>query len=535
MLPPLPPPPPPPCGGPVWTQQAPAPAAKTKAKSQFLVDRHGPIPAGGGLFVGGATRPGIGYQAPAASPPAPKQKHEVMEWDPATGQMVATTIEIETGDLHQAAPSSVPVVPAPVVPEMKVAPPPVVMPACATLQANRMTFLRLRFLNKRLLEGSGQFDATGSEGAEREPSAEDSSKGENLVWHVAVDLSNFSLELFERDFHHQRPMVLRGLVPRWPATKEWTWEQLTDPKGKYGRFQLDKHLVHYFSEHGQNENLFLENIILQQPFARDCPLGSVSQQGNGPKQLLGRNFLPRLNEAWTEAKNKAVQEGLLEGNFAESVQGFVIAGPAGAGGMLHVDPDSTSYWNALVHGRKRWMFLTYEELTALADLIVSNGLAEEAANLTQARPLVQATTKSVKKLLKKVPAIYWFGKLLPLLEKANVDFARSEVVVQGGELVYGPPDVWHIALALEDSICCSEQMIDEGNLLRFVQDEGQSYEPSFAFLGCQAAKKHWPELMEPLASFCDRAEKDLRREARLQHPAKKGPCSDLDGSTSCAA
>eukprot|EP00913_Durusdinium_trenchii_P017064 g16048.t1 len=118
----------------IFRPEALQPAAKTKAKSQFLVDRHGPIPAGGGLFVGGATRPGIGYQAPAASPPAPKQKHEVMEWDPATGQMVATTIEIETGDLHQAAPSSVPVVPAPVVPEMKVAPPPVVMPACATLQ-----------------------------------------------------------------------------------------------------------------------------------------------------------------------------------------------------------------------------------------------------------------------------------------------------------------------------------------------------------------------------------------------------------------
>ena len=24
-------------------------------------------------------------------------------------------------------------------------------------------------------------------------------------------------------------------------------------------------------------------------------------------------------------------------------------------------PDSTSYWNALVHGRKRWMFLTHED------------------------------------------------------------------------------------------------------------------------------------------------------------------------------
>lgn len=351
-----------------------------------------------------------------------------------------------------------------------------------------------------------------------------------------VDLSNFSLELFENDFHHKQPLVLTGLVPKWPATREWTWEQLTDPKGKYGRFQLDKHLTFYFSTHAQNENLFLENIILQPPFAHDCPLQSVSQQGDGPKQILGRNFLPRLNKAWSEAKEEAIQEGLLEGDFAESVQGFVIAGPAGAGGMLHIDPDWTSYWNALVHGRKRWMFLTHEELTSLADLVISKGLTQEVANLTSpAKSGVQATPRYVKKLLKKLPAIIWFGKLLPLLQNAKVDFARQEVVVEAGELVYGPPDVWHVALALEDSICCSEQMIDEGNLLRFVQDEGQSYEPSFAYLGCQAGKKHWPELMEPLASFCERAEKDLRREARLQRPAKKGPCSELDDSPSCSA
>ena len=67
-------------------------------------------------------------------------------------------------------------------------------------------------------------------------------------------------------------------------------------------------------------------------------------------------------------------------NYAESVQGFIIAGPAGAGGMLHVDPglvwpkgsrmipgllhasDSTAYWNALVHGRKRWLFLKPEDV-----------------------------------------------------------------------------------------------------------------------------------------------------------------------------
>ena len=77
-------------------------------------------------------------------------------------------------------------------------------------------------------------------------------------------------------------------------------------------------------------------------------------------------------------------------------------------------PDWTSYWNALVHGRKRWMFLThedsdlvcslmslmslsdcllthlddswrltqgfmmvYEELTSLADLVISKGLTQD--------------------------------------------------------------------------------------------------------------------------------------------------------------
>lgn len=53
-----------------------------------------------------------------------------------------------------------------------------------------------------------------------------------LHFEFQVDLSNFSLELFENDFHHKQPLVLTGLVPKWPATREWTWEQLTDPKGQ---------------------------------------------------------------------------------------------------------------------------------------------------------------------------------------------------------------------------------------------------------------------------------------------------------------
>ena len=44
-----------------------------------------------------------------------------------------------------------------------------------------------------------------------------------------VDVEEFSGRLDE--FRHKEPVVVRGLVRRWPATKEWTWEQLADPEG----------------------------------------------------------------------------------------------------------------------------------------------------------------------------------------------------------------------------------------------------------------------------------------------------------------
>lgn len=123
LLPPPPPPPPVPCGGPVW--QTSPPAVQTKAKSRYHLSGPPVAIQNGGM----PTRSGIGYQAP---PPAPlKQKHEVMEWDPATGQMVATTIEIETGDLPQAAPAPVP---APCPPqEVKMTPPPPPMVVVPTI------------------------------------------------------------------------------------------------------------------------------------------------------------------------------------------------------------------------------------------------------------------------------------------------------------------------------------------------------------------------------------------------------------------
>ncbi|CAE8603278.1 unnamed protein product [Polarella glacialis] len=183
--------------------------------------------------------------------------------------------------------------------------------------------------------------------------------------------------------------------------------------------------------------------------------------------------------------------------------------------MLHIDPDSTAYWNAVVHGRKRWMFLRPEELDAAAAAIAASGnevLLDSLAQLAEpgaARKPRKNLASWVRALLQQITAVRWFSQLLPMLHQADITVAAEEALVEAGELIYGPPGVFHIALALEDSVGCSEQLVDEGNVLRFVQDE--EYRPAFAHLGCAAGHALWPELMEPLAEFCARAASDLKR------------------------
>ena len=46
---------------------------------------------------------------------------------------------------------------------------------------------------------------------------------------------------------------------------------------------------------------------------------------------------------------------------------YYIIGPSGAGGVPHIDVDNQSFWNALVHGRKRWLLLSPSRLQQLID------------------------------------------------------------------------------------------------------------------------------------------------------------------------
>ena len=113
-------------------------------------------------------------------------------------------------------------------------------------------------------------------------------------------------------------------------------------------------------------------------------------------------------------------------------------------------------------------------------------------------------TSAMQKSLWRPCLSTWTGRILQALQGRRAGLRTS------GSLAHCPgPRGWPrpechepgLSSRPEDSICCSEQLIDDGNLIRFIkagkakplltsqviaQDEGQPYEPTFAYLGCQA-------------------------------------------------
>ena len=123
---------------------------------------------------------------------------------------------------------------------------------------------------------------------------------------------------------------------------------------------------------------------------------------------------------------------------------YLITGPSGAGGRPHVDVSNQSFWNALLHGRKRWLFIS----EALLREISHND--PEAVATWMSRPEV---------------AHSWY-------QSGGAEYVASigaageqwwECIQEPAELVYGAGGMMHVVLSLDDSLSVSEQMFGPTN------------------------------------------------------------------------
>merc|ERR1711865_814610 len=96
--------------------------------------------------------------------------------------------------------------------------------------------------------------------------------------------------------------------------------------------------------------------------------------------------------------------------------------------------------NAQVHGRKRWMLISENELQDMSEAIASKSdkVRKQVAKLANGAKPAQGSASQARSLLQKMTAKPWFEKLLPLLSRAGVDVSSEQVVVEAGEVLYGP-------------------------------------------------------------------------------------------------
>ncbi|KAB2034771.1 hypothetical protein ES319_D04G106800v1 [Gossypium barbadense] len=119
---------------------------------------------------------------------------------------------------------------------------------------------------------------------------------------------------------------------------------------------------------------------------------------------------------------------------------WIIIGPAGSGSSFHIDPNSTSAWNAVIRGSKKWILFPPD--------VVPPGVHPSPDGAEVACP---------------VSIIEWFMNFYD----ATKDWKKRpiECICKAGEVIFVPNGWWHLVINLEESVAITQNYVSRRNLL----------------------------------------------------------------------
>jgi len=98
---------------------------------------------------------------------------------------------------------------------------------------------------------------------------------------------------------------------------------------------------------------------------------------------------------------------------------WLIVGPANSGSSFHKDPNCTHAWNAVVRGKKKWIFFPPD--------VTPPGVHPSQDGLELATPIT---------------LVEWFRSFYKEAVKSKVK--PLQCVVEAGELMFVPSGWWHL-------------------------------------------------------------------------------------------
>ncbi|CAK9160835.1 unnamed protein product [Ilex paraguariensis] len=229
-----------------------------------------------------------------------------------------------------------------------------------------------------------------------------------------------SVDEFVENFEEpNKPVLLEGCLDNWDAFEKWDRDYLVEACGdvKFAVGPVEMKLEDYFrySDQAREERPL---YLFDPKFAEKVPaLGSEYQV---PEYFSEDLF------------------GVL-GNERPDYR-WIIIGPAGSGSSFHIDPNSTSAWNAVIKGSKKWVLFPPD--------VVPPGVHPSPDGAEVACP---------------VSIIEWFMNFY----NATKTWKKKpiECVCKAGEVIFVPNGWWHLVINLEDSIAITQNFVSRRNLL----------------------------------------------------------------------
>lgn len=234
--------------------------------------------------------------------------------------------------------------------------------------------------------------------------------------------SNLSVEDFIKEYEEpNKPVLLLGVLDSWPAISNWDREYLLKHAGEVdfaaGPIHLKLNDYYQYADAVEEERPL---YIFDSKFGEKAPQLAADYE---VPVYFREDLFSILGEERPDYR-------------------WLIAGPARSGSSFHIDPNSTSAWNAVVRGAKKWVMYPPE--------VVPPGVfpSPDGADV--------ATSVSITE---------WFMNFYG--ETKQRAQRPVECICRAGEVVFVPRGWWHVVINLEESIAITQNFVSRYELMSY--------------------------------------------------------------------
>jgi len=267
-------------------------------------------------------------------------------------------------------------------------------------------------------------------------------------------------EFFQSYALQRRPCIIEGAIDEWPAMHKWEIGRLLesyahapfkvgeDDKGRKLRMKLK-----YFADYMQCQQDDSPLYLFETKMEGDHLFRHLLDDFKVP-DLFPHDFFDLLN------------------SHSKPPFRWWSIGPKRSGTTVHKDPLGTAAWNAVTHGKKRWVIFEPE-------------------------PVVPARVAKGKDVINKPAeddeAVMYFDFLLPRIKAKYPQVRVYEGMQNAGDVIFVPGNWWHGVINVEDTIAVTQNYCGYDNF-EDVWKRTRRERKKLAYLWLRNMKKFAPEL-----------------------------------------